>query len=112
MVAARALAEGRLWRASTLRCWVLMPDHWHGLVELSSCESLSTLVARAKAVSARALGISMARSSRVWATGFHDRAIRRDEDLATIARYIVRNPVRAGLCTRVGDYPFWDAAWL
>jgi len=24
----------------------------------------------------------------------------------------VREPVRAGLCRRVGEYPFWDASWL
>jgi hypothetical protein len=35
-----------------------------------------------------------------------------EEDLAQIARYVVLNPVRAGLVRRVGDYPHWDAAWL
>jgi len=29
-----------------------------------------------------------------------------------IARYIVANPLRAGLVSRVGDYPLWDACWL
>jgi hypothetical protein len=29
-----------------------------------------------------------------------------------VARYVVMNPVRAGLVSRVGDYPFWDAAWI
>ena len=112
MAAARSLADGRLWRASTLRCWVLMPDHWRGLVELSGCESLSTLIARAKAVSARATGFAAGRRIGVWSAGFRDHAVRRDEDLAAIARYVIRNPIRAGLCACVGDYPFWDAAWL
>jgi putative transposase len=35
-----------------------------------------------------------------------------DEDLLAAARYIVRNPVRAGLATKCVLYPFWDAVWL
>ena len=32
--------------------------------------------------------------------------------LRDVARYIVANPLRAGLVERVGDYPYWDAVWL
>ena len=42
----------------------------------------------------------------------HDRAVRHDHDLRALARYVIGNPLRAGLCDRIGDYPFWDAAWL
>jgi len=35
-----------------------------------------------------------------------------DEGLRAVARYVIANPVRAGLAERVGDYPFWDAVWL
>ncbi|MEO7253669.1 MAG: transposase, partial [Casimicrobium sp.] len=52
------------------------------------------------------------RGASLWQDGFHDRALRRDEDLLTIARYVVANPLRAGLVQRLGDYPFWDAIWL
>jgi hypothetical protein len=38
--------------------------------------------------------------------------VRAEEDLRDAARYIVANPVRAGLCTHVKDYPLWDAVWL
>ena len=49
---------------------------------------------------------------RIWAVAYHDRALRKEEDLLQVARYVVMNPVRAGLVARVGDYPFWDAVWL
>ena len=39
-------------------------------------------------------------------------AVRREEDLKMIARYIVTNPIRAGLVQKVGDYPLWDATWI
>ena len=48
----------------------------------------------------------------IWHRGFHDRAIRRDEDLVVIAKYLVANPLRAGLVTEIGDYPHWDSVWV
>jgi REP element-mobilizing transposase RayT len=47
-----------------------------------------------------------------WQRGFYDYAIRQDEDLKKLARYIVANPLRAGLVESIGDYPHWDAKWL
>ena len=48
----------------------------------------------------------------VFQKGFYDHAVRDDEDLRALARYLVANPVRAGLVDRVNDYPHWDAVWL
>jgi len=47
-----------------------------------------------------------------WQPGFHDRAIRSDEDLQALARYVVANPLRAGLVTSIGRYSHWDAVWF
>jgi len=47
----------------------------------------------------------------MWQDGFHDHAIRKEEDLADIARYVVANPLRAGLVRRIGDYSLWDSIW-
>ena len=44
--------------------------------------------------------------------GLHDHAVRSDEDFRALARYVVANPLRAGLVSQIGDYPLWDAAWL
>ncbi|MBC8651623.1 transposase [Pseudomonas sp. MTM4] len=85
--------------------FVVMPDHLHWLLELRQ-ESLSRLVGRVKSISARHIG------GRIWQDGFHDRALRKDEDLQAMARYVVANPLRAGLVERIGDYPHWDAVWL
>ncbi len=48
----------------------------------------------------------------MWQKGFHDHAIREEEDLRAVARYVVANPVRAGLVQSVRDYPHWDARWV
>ena len=34
------------------------------------------------------------------------------KEIKDVARYIVANPLRAGLVEKIGDYPFWDAVWL
>lgn len=89
-----------------------MPDHWHGLVELGELDGLSALVNRLKGHTARAVNATCDRSGQVWSKGFHDRALRAGETLVATARYIVHNPVRAGLVQRSGMYPYWDAVWL
>ena len=97
-------------RADSL-AWVVMPDHFHWLVELQD-STLAQLVLATKSRSARAINAYFGRSGQLWQKGFHDRAMRREEDLVAAARYIVANPLRAGLVRRLGDYPLWDAVWL
>ncbi|WP_137885675.1 transposase [Pseudomonas sp. 2FE] len=91
--------------------WVVMPDHLHWLVTLRQ-GSLAQLMKRLKASSTQAINRHTGLSGRLWQPGYHDQAMRREDDIQTIARYIVANPLRAKLVTRIGDYPFWDAIWL
>ena len=49
---------------------------------------------------------------KIWQDGFHDHAIRSDEALINVARYIVANPLRANLVRELGMYPYWDSVWL
>jgi len=91
--------------------WVVMPDHVHWLIELRDVP-LGTLMRHFKARSSRLLRKSGDIALPVWQAGYHDRALRREEDVLDVARYIIANPVRAGLVRRVGDYPHWDAIWL
>ena len=34
------------------------------------------------------------------------------EDIKALSRYIVANPLRAGLVENIGEYSHWDAIWL
>lgn len=93
--------------------FVVMPDHLHWLVELRQPLPLALLMREVKGYSAYA--VNRQRSGpgrRLWQRGFHDHALRREEDLRVMARYVVANPLRAGLVERIGDYPLWDAVWL
>ncbi|WP_433769505.1 REP-associated tyrosine transposase [Pseudomonas putida] len=91
--------------------WVVMPDHFHWLIDLQQ-GSLSELMQRVKSLSTKAVNLSTGRKISLWQQGFHDRALRREEDLVKLARYVVANPLRAGLVEKLGDYPLWDAIWV
>lgn len=96
--------------------FVIMPDHVHWLVSLGK-GSLADVMRNTKSHSG--FHLKAALNSRgqmvqgsIWQEGYHDRALRTEENLPEVARYIVLNPVRAGLVKSVRDYPLWDAKWL
>jgi len=95
----------------TSMAWVVMPDHLHWLVELHR-GTLAELMCRIKSRSSRSINLLRGDQGRLWQRGYYDRALRREEDIKGAARYIVMNPLRAGLVERVGDYPLWDAIWV
>ncbi|WP_429492118.1 REP-associated tyrosine transposase [Pseudomonas sp. S30_BP2TU TE3576] len=91
--------------------WVVMPDHMHCLVQLRD-KTLAELMCRIKSRSSLAVNQALERHGRLWQKGYHDRAVRREDDVKNLARYVIANPIRAGLVDRVHDYPLWDACWL
>jgi REP element-mobilizing transposase RayT len=91
--------------------WVIMPDHIHWLFELKQM-TLADVVRRMKSRSTLTINRHRQSKERVWQPGYHDRAEREEDDIRKMARYIIANPLRAGLVERVGDYSLWDAAWL
>jgi len=98
-------------RTETL-AYVVMPDHLHWLIQLKAIASLSKTVASIKSISAHRINQKLNQHGRVWQPGFHDHAIRKEEDIKAIARYVIANPVRAQLVENIGGYPLWDAIWI
>jgi putative transposase len=91
--------------AFAILAYCFMPDHAHFLVEGTRAGSdLRAFVKLAKQRSGAAFALSERRP--LWQEGFHDRVLRADEDAKAVARYIVANPVRAGLVVNPGDYPY------
>ncbi len=109
--AMETFAESTFWLPNQCLCWVLMPDHWHGLICLDDGQDLSRAAQHFKGASARQINARLGRCGRVWAKGFHDHALRRDEAIAQVARYILANPLRAGLVTNLHEYPYLDQRW-
>ena len=107
----QCLYENEIKCNSKWLAWVLMPDHFHGLLELGEI-SLSKVVANFKGHSSFQVNKLQNKIGKVWQKSFHDHALRKDEDLKAISRYIIANPLRAGLVKNIGDYPYWNAVWL
>jgi REP element-mobilizing transposase RayT len=91
--------------------WVVMPDHLHWLFVLGAEWSLATVMQQYKGASARAINLVRGVRGPLWQRAYYDHAVRKEEDLQDMARYIVGNPLRAGLVADVGDYPHWDVLW-
>ena len=110
--ACRCLHAGTMLREAHLLAWVLMPDHTHWLMQLGENAPLHDEVRRLKSAVASHVNRCLGRQGRLWEPAYYDRALRHDDDVLTVARYVVANPVRAGLVERIGDYPYWNVIWL
>ena len=91
--------------------YVVMPDHIHWMFQLTDAGDLSQVVARTKGRSAFQIGQTSGSRGRIWQPGFYDHAVRREEDLENLAKYLIHNPVRAGLVAKPNQYPYWWSTW-
>ncbi len=91
--------------------WVVMPDHMHWLFELRT-HALAGVMRSVKSRAAISVNRASGREGRLWQDGYHDRAVRTEQDVINVARYIIANPLRAGLVKNVRNYPLWDAIWI
>ena len=97
---------------ATTLAFVVMPDHLHWLLQLTGERSLSVCVNTLKSGSSRRINAAICRSGNLWQKGFFDHALRVEEDIPAIARYIIANPVRARIVRSAGKFPHWDVIWL
>ena len=88
--------------------YCFMPDHVHLLLEGTTPTSdLPRLIATWK----QKTGYQHrhATGATLWQGGFFDHVLREQEDRDALVRYILANPIRAGLVKDVRDYPFWGS---
>jgi putative transposase len=88
--------------------YCLMPDHAHLLVEGET--AVADLRRFAKMAKQRSGGVYRRRfRERLWQAGYFERVLRDRDDAWECARYIINNPVRAGLVASPHAYPFLGA---
>ena len=92
--------------------WVIMPDHVHWLFQLGDKKDLGEVMRLFKAGATNKINKQQNRQGALWQRCYYDHALRKDEDIKKIARYIVANPLRAKLVDNIANYPHWDAIWL
>ncbi|KTD93262.1 transposase [Pseudoalteromonas sp. H71] len=92
-------------------CYVLMPDHLHWLFQLKEC-SLANVIKIFKSVTTVKINKLNGTTGKIWQQNYFEHQLRSEKDLINQARYIVANPLRAGVAKNVGQYPYWDCIYL
>ena len=82
-----------------------MPDHMH-LVTLGLTGTSDTFEFVRIAKQRTSFEFKRRRHAMLWQPGWHDRIIRPRDGIADFVRYVVENPVRAGLVADPTDYPY------
>ena len=91
--------------------YCFMPDHLHLLAEgVGEHSDLPAFVALAKQRAAFVTRVTL--PTHLWQKGYFERVLRDDDDTFNVARYVVQNPLRAGLVRSAADYPFMGSSIL
>jgi len=90
--------------------WVLMPNHYHLLLELDEPERLSSIMAGIDRSYVHYHHRTYESAGHLWQDRFKSQAIQKEKYLLSCARYIERNPVKANIVTYPEDYPYSSAA--
>jgi putative transposase len=107
-----ALSESAERYHASVFAYCFMPEHLHLLVAMAPGVDLVQFVRQFKQLSAYRFR-RQSSHARLWQARFYDHALRSDENLSGVARYIWENPVRAGLAESAAEYPYsgclvWD----
>ena len=96
------LVPARGWRC---HAYCLMPNHVHLLLETPELDLAGGMMLL-KGRYARRFNVRHDRVGHVFQARYHAEPVTRDEHLLEASRYIVLNPVRAGLCAEAGEWPW------
>jgi putative transposase len=90
--------------------YCVMPDHLHILVAGQSENSeLKPYMHRCKQATGYNWKHDRGHRTRLWQEGFYDRILRDKDPTEGVVRYILENPVRAGLVDDAREYPLLGA---
>ena len=82
-----------------------MPDHLHALVEGQT--DAADFLGFMHAFKQRSAFVwKRTHETIVWERGYFEHVLRDDESTVAVARYILGNPVRAGLVASPAEYPY------
>lgn len=90
-----------------LICYCIMPNHVHLVFELlQQNKGISKIMQSIKRISARESNKILGREGKFWQDESFDRLIRHEKELYFTIRYVLLNPVHAGLCENWQDWKF------
>jgi putative transposase len=96
--AAKALVPTRLYAFS------IMSNHFHAIIEPQDIDTLSRFIHRWMTKHAKRHQRQSNRTGHIWQGRFRSFPIEHDDHFKTVVRYVLRNPVRAGIVERPQSY--------
>ncbi|MEO7993300.1 MAG: transposase [bacterium] len=93
-----------------LHGWVIMPNHVHLLIQVTSGQPLHRVIGKLKGESGFHANRLLGLRKQFWGHGFWDRYIRDERHFDAALHYTEWNPVRGGLCQKPEDWPSGSAA--
>ena len=103
-----------------LAIYLFMPDHLHSVVTSETATS-DPLSAMKRFKQCSGFWSKQSKAPFQWQKDFYDHILRREADLTKHIRYILSNPVRAGIVSAWKAYPYkgstlykieeWDESW-
>ncbi len=88
--------------------YCLMPNHYHLLVDMKN-ENLSEAVKSLNQNYAQYFNRKYERVGGLWQGRFKSRCVRDKKYLETLVKYIEQNPIKAGITSKPGEYPWVSA---
>ena len=86
--------------------WCIMPNHVHVLIKVEPGVSLSTILHSWRTFTAHEANKVLGRTGQFWMHEYFDRYIRDTGHFNKTVNYIRNNPVKAGLATEPGQWPW------
>jgi putative DNA methylase len=90
-----------------LYVWTIMPSHVHILVKPVNGYDLDSIIHSWKSYTANQANLLLGRKGHFWDHDYFDRIIRSSRHFEFTVRYILNNPVKAGLCAKVFPWPWY-----
>lgn len=84
--------------------YVIMPDHFHGLIMPGFQINISRIMQDIKRYFSKLVNEEKGTNGSLWQRRFYDRVVRDEEEYIKILEYIHYNPVKAGLTATPEDY--------
>ncbi|HTR81080.1 MAG TPA: transposase [Bacteroidota bacterium] len=96
-----------------LICYSIMPNHVHMVVHVgrsgtSTNNNFIKILQSLKSYTAKEANHLLGRTGQFWQNESYDRVVRNEEELDKVIRYVMNNPVKAGL---VKDPRYWKFSY-
>jgi len=86
--------------------YVIMPDHFHWIIQPSPKADISIIMNKVKGHSSFVINKHLGRTGKLWQKDYHDHVIRNGKDFEEKINYIHKNPFKAGLVDDLEKYMF------